>query len=67
MFDLSLNSGFFSFLLGILLESFCLNMVEFIYQVSFQSMHFLFNILKIQKIGLLHCLAFLSYESLSLA
>jgi hypothetical protein len=50
----------FVWLLGIMLELFRLYIVELIYQVSFQSMHFLFNILKIQKIGILHWLEFLS-------
>jgi hypothetical protein len=49
IFDLSLVSGLFAWLLGILLELFLLYTVEFIYQVAYQSMHFLFNILKIQK------------------
>jgi hypothetical protein len=66
IFYLSLNSGLFSWLLGILLKSFRLYTIEFIYQVAFQSMHFLFNILKIQKVGILRCLEFLSSESLSL-
>jgi hypothetical protein len=60
IFYLSLFSGLFVWLLGILLELFLLYTVEFIYQVAHESMHFIFSILKIQKIGILHWLALLS-------
>jgi hypothetical protein len=60
IFDLSLFPGLFAWLLGILIELFLLYTIEFINQVALQSMHFLFNILKIKKIGILHWLTFLS-------
>jgi hypothetical protein len=66
-FCLSLNPGLFSWLLGILLELFCLYIVEFIYQVAFQSMYFLFNILKIQKNRHFSLVNIFFFEPLSLA
>jgi hypothetical protein len=61
IFNLSLASGLFAWLPGILLQLLLLYIVEFICQVAYHSMHFLFRILKIQKkIGILHWLAFLS-------
>jgi hypothetical protein len=55
-------------LFGILLDISLFIHSRVIYQVTFKSMHFQFVILKIQKkIGILHCLAFLSFEYSSLA
>jgi hypothetical protein len=67
IFYLSLLSGLFSWLIGILLELFILYMVGFIYQVSHQSMHFLFSILKIQKNSHFALVRISILESLSLA
>jgi hypothetical protein len=67
IFDLSLLSGLFAWLLGILLELFLLYTVEFIYQVAHQSMHFLFSILKIQKNRHFALVGISVLESLSLA
>jgi hypothetical protein len=62
IFDLSLLSRLFAWLLGILLELLFLYTVEFIYQVAHQLMLFLFSIFKIQKKGILHWLAFMSWN-----
>jgi hypothetical protein len=67
IFYLSLFSGLFAWLLGILLELFLLYTVEFIYQVAHQSMHFLFSILKIQKNRHFALVGIFVFESLSLA
>jgi hypothetical protein len=66
-FWFSLKPGLFAWLLGILIELFHLYTVEFIYQVSFQSMHFLFNILKIQKNRHFALVSIFVFEPLSLA
>jgi hypothetical protein len=67
IFNLSLASGLFAWLPGILLELFLLYTVEFICQVAYQSMHFIFRILKIQKNRHFALVGIFVFEFLSLA
>jgi hypothetical protein len=61
IFYFSLYPGLFSWLLDILLELLFLCTIAFIYQVSYHSMHFLFQYIEnTKKIGIFHWLAFLS-------